>query len=544
MRLRRRMQLLFLPFVILLLGHLLLDSYLVQERDRLRDLLDGQLNPARVALSDLLGALVDQETGERGYLITGQEAFLAPYRTGQVEVDQHLTDLRHLLGEDPDLLAGLQRVRSRVTAWRQLGAEFELAAKREGRHAEAAALVATGTGMRLFDQARTEIEGLQLAVRTELERRQDRLDSVRDTITQVRGGAVVVGLGVVVVGRYLLTRWVTRPLSVLSGAVRSVSLGQLRHPIPAVGPPELEALGRDVEGMRERLLAEIDEATTARSALAQRGMIVLALRDELAPAPVAPPAGLRIAARFQPAEGVVAGDWFDSVRLDGDRLAVVLFDVSGHGAEAGVYALKTKYLVLGALRDGLTPAQALRWLAVQLGDTGDHFLTGVIVEIDARAGRLRYASAGHPPMLLTEGGEVMALWPTGPLLGPLAADWADLQAPIRPGASLVIYSDGLTETKAADGDELGVEWLTAVLEGQGGQTDPEALADACFEGLDPVLTDARRDDITLVVVGRPSAGQDAVGGAHEFGRELDGQPGGHPGVDDDPEAGGVLDRDV
>lgn len=539
LRLRRRLQLLFVPFVFLLLGHLALDSYLVGQRDEVRNLLDDRLNPARVALSDLLASLVDQETGERGYLITGKEVFLEPYRTGQIEVEGELEKLEQLL-DDPDLLAGLERVESRITAWQQLGAEYELAAKRAGRDDDAASLVATGTGMQLFDRARREIESLQAEVGTELDKRQARLERIRNRTTSVRAAAAAVGLAIVLAGRILLERWITKPLDELTDAVRSVATGQLRHPIPATGPPDLEELGRDVEAMRERLLAEIDESATARAALAQRGMVVLALRDELAPEPVDLPEGLEIAARFQPAEGVVAGDWFDTIHLGAGRFAVALFDVSGHGAEAGVFALKTKYLVLGALRNGLSAAASLRWLATQLGDTGDHFLTGVIVEIDAITGRIRYANAGHPPALVSGDGVVTTLGPTGPLLGPLAADWTDAEAALPASATLTIYSDGLIEAPAADGDEFGVERLTAIV-GAKGASDPEVLADACFAPLDPLLSDAQRDDITLVVVGRPSAGEDSVGRTDDVGRQLDAELGRDAGVHHDPKSGGVLD---
>ena len=541
MRLRRRLQLLFLPFVLLLMGQLALDSYLLRQRDDVRIFLDARLNPARVALSDLLASLVDQETSARGFLITGQDVFLEPYRSGRVEVEGRLEELDQLLDYDPDLMTILTRTQSRIQAWQQLGAEYELAVKRSGRDDDANALVATGTGMRLFDEARGEIKVLQAEVDMQLAARQEGLERIRNRTTGVRAAAAALGLAIVLLGRILLERWITEPLDELGGAVRSVATGQLRHPIPATGPPDLKELGQDVEAMRERLLDEIDESATARAALAQRGMVVLALRDELAPEPLDLPDGLEIAARFQPAEGVVAGDWFDTIHLGGARFAVALFDVSGHGAEAGVFALKTKYLVLGALRNGLSAAAALRWLATQLGDTGDYFLTGVIVEIDAATGRLRYANAGHPPALVAGAGVVIPLMPTGPLLGPLAADWTDAEANLPAGATLTIYSDGLIEAQVTDGDELGVERLTAIVMAEGTEADPETLADACFAPLDPMFSGSRRDDITLVVVGRPSAGEDSIGRAHDIGRQLEAEPGRHTDVHDDPEPGGVLD---
>ena len=112
--------------------------------------------------------------------------------------------------------------------------------------------------------------------------------------------------------------------------------------------------------MRRRILAEVDDAIRARESLAQRGMIVLTLRDELAPPPVAPPEGLEVALRFRPSETLVAGDWYE-FRREGSRLTFVVADVSGHGPTAGVFALKTKLLVQVALRQGLGPAAAMAW---------------------------------------------------------------------------------------------------------------------------------------------------------------------------------------
>jgi len=544
MRLRRRMQLLFVPFLILLAANLGLDQYFVHQRDLVRAVVDGRLNPARLAIADLLAALVDQETGERGYIITGQEAFLDPYRAGEIAADGHLDELQSLLAPDRDLLAGLQRLRSRIAAWRQLGANFELDAKRAGRDADAAGLVATRTGTTLFDGARREIAELQSAVRSDLERRNARLEDLRQRLTQLRVATLGVGLAIVVACRRLLTRWITEPVEALGRAVRIVAGGAMDRAIPAPGPPDVAELGRDVEAMRERLLAEIERASAALSALTQRGMVVLRLRDELAPAPLDVHDGLHIAARFRPAEGVVAGDWFDVVTLGPHRVAIALVDVSGHGAEAGVFALKTKYLTLAALRNGLGPAAALQWVAAQLGDTGDNFLTGVILEIDLAAHSVRYANAGHPPVLMDDGSGVRDLGPTGPLLGPLPAAWTEASAPLAIGATLAVYSDGLIEAHGANDEEFGMDRLRALVGARRQRCDPETLAAACLQELQRLGVGHDHDDITLVVVTNCSGTHHRVSGANDLRRHGDAEPGGNRDVDGQAEAARVLDRNL
>ena len=498
MTLRRRVQLLFVPFVLLVIFDFGLDRYVVDRRDDARQVIDGRLTPARLALSELLSALVDQETGQRGYIITGQDRFLEPYRSGGARADELVAVLERLFAGDADLRAAVSRMRSRITAWRQLGAEFEIEEKRAGRDAQADALVATGTGMELFDRARTELADLHAAVREALVEEEDRLDDLQSRLTSVREGSLVVVLVFVVVSGVLLVRWIAAPLGRLVASVRTVAAGDLDHPISGTGPADLAALGRDIDGMRERMLAEIDDATRAREALARRGMVVLTLRDELAPAPLDLPPGLAMASRFQPAEGVVAGDWFDAVRLPDDRLVVALVDVAGHGADSAVFALKTKELAMAAIRSGLGPAESLRWLARQLGPTDEQFLTGVILEVDRTGGRLRYASAGHCPVLVAGDGGVCALSATGPLLGPLPGQWEEERADIAPGSLIVVYSDGLVEGRDGGG-ELGVDGLTGLV-ARHTHGDLEQLADACVEEVDRRNAGQRRDDMTLVLV--------------------------------------------
>ena len=542
MRLRRRMQLLLVPFFVLLAANLALDRYFTHQRDQALAVVDGRLNPARLALSDLLAALIDQETGERGYIITGQEAFLEPYRAGEAAADAHLDELGRLLAHDPDLVARVQRLRSRVTAWRQLGAAFEIDAKRAGRDDDAVALVATRTGMALFDAARAELADAQQAVRIELERYDASLERVRRQLSGVRLGTVAAGLVIILVSRRLLARWITEPVEALGSAARVVAGGELGRPIPATGPPDVAELGRDVEAMRERLLAEVERARAAQTALAQRGMVVLGLRDELAPGRLDLHAGMHIAARFRPAEGVVAGDWYDIVHLGPDRLGIALVDVSGHGAGAGVFALKTKHLTLAALRNGLGPAEALRWLADQLGDTGDQFLTGVVLELDLAAGRVRYANAGHPPVLMQAGTVLSELGPTGPLLGPLAGSWAEASVPLDPGATLAVYSDGLLEARDDRGEEFGAERLRSLLASPSGTGDPEAVVAAFMRALERHGAGRDHDDMTLVVA-RRSGSHDDVGAAHHVGGRLEPQPGRSDEVDGQAEAARVLDGD-
>ncbi len=504
MTLRRRFRLLLGVVAVFLTVSLAADVWLIERRALLVRRLDTQLEPARTAVGEVTQGLVDQETGARGYLITKDPTFLEPYFTGAQRVDAAVSELGRLLKDHAPLRDVVERLEARISAWRQLGAEREIGAVRQGRFDEALSLVLSGTARSLLEQARAEVTDLRQAVVAEQRAVEGEIREIRSVLSMLTLVGALSALALLTLGSYLLHRWVSRPLAVLGAAVREVAAGDLHRPIPAPGPPELARLGGDVEAMRRRILAEVDDASQARDALAQRGLVVSSLSEQLHPELSCPPPGVRAALRYSPAEGVVAGDWCDVVALGPGRAAVVVVDVSGHGAEAGVFALRTKELVLAALDTGCDPGQAFSWVADRLGDTDERFFTGVIVEVDDHAGTLRYASAGHPPLLLVDGGFVQVLALTGSVVGPaLDQDgWATVEVPLSPSAMAVACSDGVLEARNADGQEFGLDRLNEIVADSSDADDPHAVADRCLSTLDRFCAGAPRDDVTLVVFGR------------------------------------------
>ena len=501
MRIRRRLQILFVALFLILLAGIALGSIVEGARDKAVRRVDGTIIPARDELSSLLTSLVDQETGERGFLLTGKDQFLEPYTKGRIQSEASLRRLRTLLADDPDGLAGVDRIRSRVSAWQQLAADFEINVKRSRRDEVVSALVSSGTGLQLFDQLRNEIADVETVLDQRLAHEQAHVKALHDRLAIVRVGNILAALLLLALAGRLVSRWVTEPLGRLSTAVRAAASGALHDPIDSGGPPDLAELAGDVDAMRRRLLAEVDDATRARAALADRGMIVVALRDDLAPADVGLPSGVSLAGRFRPAKGMVAGDWYDVVRRDEDRLVLALVDVSGHGAEVATFALRTKALTMAAIATH-EPGEALAWLASHLGDTGELFLTGAIVEVSASTGAIRYASAGHPPLLLAGITGITELAPTGPLLGPLPGAWTTEDATLERGGVLVAYSDGLVEARDAKRDMFGIDRLALVV-GEHQLAGVNAVANAAIDSLEAFAAEGNRDDdVTLCVLGR------------------------------------------
>ncbi len=330
-------------------------------------------------------------------------------------------------------------------------------------------------------------------------------------------GGVVVALGA---GTYLVAlRWVLRPLEALRGQLREVARdGHREHVIVPSGPPELWAVGADAEAMRRALLAEGDAARAADEGLRQESPVVSALRADLATEndPVAQ--RLDVHGEVHAAQGVLAGDWWGVVHLDGDRTALLLLDVAGHGELAGLITQRLRSVLVVALRSGFDAGTTLTRGALSFADAVDgRFATGLVIVLDPAAGVLTWANAGHPAGWVLPGGEVGArvpLAPTGPLMSCLGGTWTTSSAPLDVDDLVVIWSDGLVEGREAEhdvadaelarivGTAVGTAVGAAAGAGAGASRAPRELVGAVLAALRVEAQDWRRDDVTLVVARR------------------------------------------
>ncbi|MEZ0166619.1 PP2C family protein-serine/threonine phosphatase [Kineococcus sp. LSe6-4] len=329
---------------------------------------------------------------------------------------------------------------------------------------------------------------------------------------------VVAGIALLLVPAvlHLVRRWVLRPLGSLSEQLLRVGGGDLQTPVSLPGPPELAAVAASAETMRRRILDELADAVSAREALKQGQPLVAEVRDQLTAhdLPVVP--GWSSAAALRPAEGLLAGDWYDVLPLADGRFAVVVADVSGHGARAGIVAIQLKRLLEAALNLAPEPDLALAMAARVFADEAERFASCVVVVVDPDSGTVSYANAGHPaPVVLRAGEEdgsvrvVGELEATGPLLSWLHLDvpgsWHTATTSLAPGSVLVVYTDGLTEARPTGStDELGIE---GVLQALGGlpELTPQALVDEALDVARRFSGGRARDDVTLVALSRGTA---------------------------------------
>ncbi|MBC8103028.1 MAG: serine/threonine-protein phosphatase [Cytophagales bacterium] len=173
------------------------------------------------------------------------------------------------------------------------------------------------------------------------------------------------------------------------------------------------------------------------------------------------------------------GDFHAAFPLKDDaKVAFVLGDVAGHGAEAAVQAEYLKEAITGCLDEGLTPSDALGFVnaAAEMDPEFPGFATVIAGTVETETGHIEYASGGHEPALLaaptTAAGpsahkpvSVQELIGTGPPVGAFPAEevrYESRQATLPPGGTLLLYSDGLTEARRGRAF-LGVERLRAWL---------------------------------------------------------------------------------
>ncbi|MEU3985449.1 SpoIIE family protein phosphatase [Streptomyces sp. NPDC026672] len=228
------------------------------------------------------------------------------------------------------------------------------------------------------------------------------------------------------------------------------------------------------------------------------------LQRSLLPQELEQPDDLRIAATYQPGgtEAAVGGDWYDVITLGGGRTALVIGDVMGRGVRAAAVMGQLRTAVRAYARLDLPPheiLQLLDGLATEID--ANQIATCVYAIHDPNEGKLVYASAGHLPILVRdENGTVLrAEEPTGPPLGTGGWMHASGSVPLGPGATAVLYTDGLVERRNEDIDE-GIAALERALSGATGS--PQVVCDRLVRSAG--VTADHDDDVAVLVLQHPA----------------------------------------
>lgn len=247
-------------------------------QSQLRD----HLIPAQTAADQLAEAYVDEETGQRGYLLTGHPIFLQPYHSGRTQAAALQVELRTRLAKDPQARRLLAQVAAAESRWRVEAAQPEITARGRGPIPAAVLLPLAQNGRRLFDALRVRLARLQTRTTALTTSQLDRISAAQLVSNVVIAIAVVLALLVTGLSLILLRRHVDRPVGRLVAEVKAVAGGAYDHPISTSGPTEVTDLARAVASMRASITHNSETLVRAQHQLTltqERERISADLRD-------------------------------------------------------------------------------------------------------------------------------------------------------------------------------------------------------------------------------------------------------------------------
>ena len=248
--------------------------------DRTTELVD-RIQPARSASFQLQNALLNQETGVRGFALTGDASFLEPFDEGKKEEKDQLARVRSAIGDIAPYNRDLDRIAAAASEWRRVHADPLIAdVRRDGPGARSSGRTAESKAA--FDKLRQLYGTQQAHLDAARDRARAQMDDARHTRDRVLAALLIVFALCVVALSVLLQRTVARPLNSLAEASRRVrSSDYRRQRIEVRGPSDVRAVAYAVEDMRRKLVAELDAAQEREDVLAQQTVELRRSNSEL-----------------------------------------------------------------------------------------------------------------------------------------------------------------------------------------------------------------------------------------------------------------------
>ncbi|MEU3395451.1 SpoIIE family protein phosphatase [Streptomyces filamentosus] len=229
------------------------------------------------------------------------------------------------------------------------------------------------------------------------------------------------------------------------------------------------------------------------------------LQRTMLPDSLPQPTGVKLASRYLPAAETarVGGDWYDAIPLPGSRVALVVGDVMGHSMTSAAIMgqLRTTAQTLAGL--DLPPQEVLHHLDEQAQRLGENRMATCMYAVyDPVSHRITVANAGHPPPILLhlDGRAEVLRVPAGAPIGVGGVDFEAVELDAPAGATLLLYTDGLVESRLRD-VWTGIEQLRERLAAAAQLTGPDhapPLEALCDDVLDMLGPGDRDDDIALL----------------------------------------------
>jgi serine phosphatase RsbU (regulator of sigma subunit) len=264
------------------------------------------------------------------------------------------------------------------------------------------------------------------------------------------------------------------------------------------------------------LAATRDQLADSEQRVAEEHLLALRLQQAIMPPDEQPVevAGIDVAVRYRPVgEGhLVGGDWYDTLLLPGQEVLLVVGDVAGHGIDAVTGMVAARNSLRGLAITGAGPAELLRMLNGVMCELTSGVVGTVVCGLyHPETSVLRWARAGHlPPVLVRDRTARQLPLPAGVLLGmDPDARYEEATQPLRPGDTLLLFTDGLIERRSESIVDVLGEFVATVaadpqspeaLDTTAGPTRAEPTAAAQADRIMAAAVSDTDDDACLVAV--------------------------------------------
>ena len=318
----------------------------------------------------------------------------------------------------------------------------------------------------------------------------------------------ILGLFLLIFPAYAIARSVGRPLHQLTCAAEEVARGRFNVPLPAakrIG--ELSRLIFSFDKMRTDLVRYIDDVTESarvKERISSELSLAHSIQLGMVPKNFLPPFEYKVEiyAMLEPAMEV-GGDLYDFAMLDENLFYFCIGDVSGKGVPASLFMAVGKTLLKSTMQSVRDPAEVLRRVNTELSqhNASSLFITAICGLFDLKSNTLIFANAGHnPPVLFDHNGhaDFLELIAGFPLAMLEETEYTNQTIVFAPGASLFLYTDGVTDAENPEGLYYGSKKLREKLANLSAESVQE-LVERMMADIHSFARGAKQsDDITIL----------------------------------------------
>ncbi len=299
---------------------------------------------------------------------------------------------------------------------------------------------------------------------------------------------------------------ISRPLKLLAYKVDQIARGDLQARVEISSHDEIGVLGENFNYMADQLAILLQE-TADKARIEQELELVKAIQETLVPSSELVTLGpLEFAGFYQPA-AQTGGDWWTWHSLVGDKVLVVIGDVTGHGVPSAMITAAAKAACDVARHvhyDNVTVTKLLEIMNRAILESAQRrfAMTCFASVIDTKARTITYANAGHnlPYLVRGQGAELGNLTSRGNRLGDdVTSEYEPKTTQLEAGDMLVWYTDGVVENDNPGGEQYGERRFRTAIKKFAGM-DAASMRDELVQDAAEFYGDeARKDDITMIV---------------------------------------------